>query len=710
MGFSVIPEPAISGLTGPQGPAGTIPSDPVFTGSASVNDTTGDPNIDLKKNGSLRWKIRSAGTESGSNNGSDLWIESFADDGTTKIGDPIWISRTGTQVVIGQADSAQGGVKLSVNGAIGTRDLGADPATTSMGAQLYSKSGKLWVQTANGAEKFQVVESLPSKANATLSATYMNIDKAAGNYRAYRWLTAGVSRWEAQVDDVAETGSAVGSDFRLSARNDDGSFNKTVIHARRSDGTITFGTTVHHGTAQVTSAGALGLRDIAADPATTTGGVFLYSKGGLPYIQQADGTVFQVGAGGTSAVTSVNGKTGAVSLAASDVGAVPTSGGTIYSLSMDGGAGTYRALSWKSGGALRWATQVNDTAENGSDTGSNFELTAWGDDGSYKGTAIFAERATARVGIGTGSTLEPGATLTVGGATKINGKLTMVGDGTNNTVEWKNPSGSIIARIGGNGNLVAEGALYAKGGLQVGSTSTNFGGGAGAMLGLNNASTIPTSNPSAGVVTYSEGGVLKVRQSDGTIVAVQNAPSSFTPESLGVLAWAGDPGTLASGNDYSGVGQGRMTAVYINRTMSISKIVWHMQGYAGGLLTGSWAAIYDTAGTLKGATGDMSTAAYEPAEQHGVGGGWSSSNLTAPVTLAPGVYYVCWRFNYTASPVDGPALARWDSVNTTNGSMGLGTAVWRFAKFTSSATTAPSSITPSTLFTANGIQFWVALA
>lgn len=79
MGFSVIPEPAISGFTGPQGPAGTIGSDPVFTGSMAVNDTSGDPNIDIKKNGSMRWKIRSAGTESGSNNGSDLWIESFTD-------------------------------------------------------------------------------------------------------------------------------------------------------------------------------------------------------------------------------------------------------------------------------------------------------------------------------------------------------------------------------------------------------------------------------------------------------------------------------------------------------------------------------------------------------------------------------------------------------------------------------------------------------
>jgi hypothetical protein len=643
MGFSVIPEPAISGFTGPQGPAGTVAANQVIDGGIGVNDTTGDPNIDIKKNNSLRWKIRSAGTESGSNNGSDLWVEAFADDGTTKINDPIWISRTGGQVVIGQADSAQGGVRLSVNGAIGTRDLTADPATTSMGAQLYSKSGKLWVQTGSGAEKFQVVESLPSKANATLSATYMNIDKAAGSYRAYRWLTDGVSRWEAQVDDVAEAGSAVGSDFRLSARNDDGSFNKTVIHAKRSDGTITFGTTVHHGTAQVTSAGAVGLRDITTDPATATGGVFLYSKGGLPYIKQADGTVFQVGAGGgTAPVSSVNTKTGAVVLAASDVNALPSNAD---------GSTSGRVTSAK--GFTVTSTDVNQNPiVSDSPTGQAARLQVM----RVNGVDMFSLDASGALTLAAG--------LTAGGTSTV-------------------PN------------------------LRVGSSGT-FGGASGSVVAMANVGTTPTSNP-VGSILYTSAGIPRFRESNGADYAV-TPPSSFTPESLGVLAWAGDPGTLASGSDYSGVGQGRMTAVYISRAMSVSKIVWHMQGYAGGLLTGSWAAIYDTAGTLKGATGDMSTATYEPATQSVTAGGWSSAPLTASVTLSPGVYYVCWRFSYTASPVDGPALARWDSTGTTNGPMGLGTSVWRFAKFTSSATTAPSTITPSSLFSANGVQFWVALA
>jgi hypothetical protein len=143
--------------------------------------------------------------------------------------------------------------------------------------------------------------------------------------------------------------------------------------------------------------------------------------------------------------------------------------------------------------------------------------------------------------------------------------------------------------------------------------------------------------------------------------------------------------------------------------MTVSKIVWHMLGYSGGLLTGSWAGIYDTAGTLKGATGDMSTATYEPALQSAAGGGWSSSPLTSSVTLAPGVYYILWRFNYTASPVDGPALARYESASTCQSVMGNGVTVWRHANYTTSATSAPSTITIANLVR-DPIRFWVALA
>ncbi|MGW8953506.1 hypothetical protein [Streptomyces sp. NPDC055709] len=694
------------------------------------------------------------------------------------------------------------------------------------------------MQSVNGKSMTAVVLSstdvnaLPSNANATLEASYLDINRAAGNYRAFRWKTAGVSRWEAQADDVAETGSAAGSDFRLSARNDDGTFNKTVIHAKRSDGTIALGTTTHHGTATVTSGGSVGLRDIGADPATATGGVFLYSKSGVLYVKQANGTSFQISQI-SYPVTSVNGDTGNVTLGAADVGAMPATAGEIsQTLPVNGAGGSSRTLAFRTNSVNRWTLAAGTDAETGTDAaGSNLSLSSRNDDGTYRATILDANRSTGQVAIG-GSTKLSDAKLSVingvgvinrtedpappaqgfvmyaksglpyviqadgtifqvgsgggggGGAVDsvngqtgivtldaadigafpatggtLSGKLTQVADGVNNLVEWKSPGGTIATRIGANGNFVAEGTFYSKSGMQLGSTNFDLGGGYGGIIGMDNAATVPTTNPTGGIIVYAEGGVLKVRQEDGTIVTASNrlvdsvngqtgavnitldalggvdwadrgvangvasldsttkvpiaqlpdpsVPSGFTPESMGLKAWAADPATTMSGFDYPGVAKGRMAAVYINRTMSVSKIAWHIFGYAGGLLSGSWAGIYNTSGTLMRATGDMSTASYEPAEQHGVGGAVSTSNLTSAVTLSPGVYYVIWRMNYTASPVDGPALMRFDSASTCAAVYGV-SSVRRFGAFTVSNTTAPSTISPS--WETDPLRFWVGLA
>ncbi|MFF8845493.1 hypothetical protein ACF08N_22665 [Streptomyces sp. NPDC015127] len=681
------------------------------------------------------------------------------------------------------------------------------------------------------------VNALPSNANAQLQAQYMWLDRAAGTYRAFGYKTAGVDRWLIQVDDTAETGSAAGSNFRLSARNDDGSFNKTVVYANRASGQIAFNTTTLHGSSTATVGGSLGLRDTGTDPATTSGGVFLYAKGGVPYFKNADGTSFQVQPV-SYPVSSVNGKTGAVNLGAADVGALDTAtGGTVNGIvHLNGNAGTVRELSFNTSGVKRWSIQADTTAEGtGTDDGSNFRIFSRADDGSFKATALYVHRDTGQLVFGDGSPVGGAKATTAGphgygnitwtpdtdpdgfqlyavdgkpmikkgdgtifevgsggsgggGAVdSVNGKTGIVtitaeelgaivknsathqentraifqGDGTNNIMEWRNPSGSLIARIGANGNLVGQGVIYAAGGLQLGSTSTDFGGGSGAVIGIDDATTVPSTNPTAGVIAYSEGGKLKIRQPDGQIIvpgtqtvssvngltgAVNvtlddlggipysekaaasgvasldsstkvpiaqlpdpSVPSGFTPESLGLKAWAGDPDYCASGFSYTGVGQGRMSAVYVNRTMTVSKIVWHVFGYAGGLLSGSWAAIYNTSGARVGYTGDQSTATYEPAEQHSTGGGWSSSNLTSSVSLSPGVYYVLWRWNYTASPVDGPALARYESASTCQSVMGTSNNIWRHASYTTSATTAPSSITVSS-FQRDPIRFWVALA
>jgi hypothetical protein len=53
-------------------------------------------------------------------------------------------------------------------------------------------------------------------------------------------------------------------------------------------------------------------------------------------------------------------------------------------------------------------------------------------------------------------------------------------------------------------------------------TSTQFGSGVG-VIGVANATTVPTTNPTGGGVLYVEGGALKYRGSSGTVTTIANA-------------------------------------------------------------------------------------------------------------------------------------------------------------------------------------------
>ncbi|MQS38883.1 collagen-like protein, partial [Streptomyces katsurahamanus] len=130
--------------------------------------------------------------------------------------------------------------------------------------------------------------------NARISGT-LSLDGAAGYYRPIRLQTLGVDRWQLQNDGTAESGADAGSNFRLSARKDDGTDSGVALFVRRDNRRVVVNGTSTQGEAALTANGPFGVKDVAADPANATGGVQLYSKAGLPYVKQGDGTVFQLG-------------------------------------------------------------------------------------------------------------------------------------------------------------------------------------------------------------------------------------------------------------------------------------------------------------------------------------------------------------------------------------------------------------------------------
>jgi hypothetical protein len=72
--------------------------------------------------------------------------------------------------------------------------------------------------------------------------------------------------------------------------------------------------------------------------------------------------------------------------------------------------------------------------------------------------------------------------------------------------------------------------------LRLGSAGS-FGGGSGGLLAVPNVTTAPTANPAQGVVSYAEGGVLKVRQSDGNIIPLSMPVRTVTATTATAVAY-----------------------------------------------------------------------------------------------------------------------------------------------------------------------------
>lgn len=136
----------------------------------------------------------------------------------------------------------------------------------------------------------------------------------------------------------------------------------------------------------------------------------------------------------------------------------------------------------------------------------------------------FVIKSSGRVGIGLAIAATPGGVLEVKANNDIDPSITVRANSTSaaNLLEFKRASdGAVRTRISGTCQLVTQEISYFTGpGVQVGSTSAQFGSGSGGMLGLTNASTVPTANPSGGGVLYCEAGALKYRGSGGTITTV----------------------------------------------------------------------------------------------------------------------------------------------------------------------------------------------
>lgn len=154
-----------------------------------------------------------------------------------------------------------------------------------------------------------------------------------------------------------------------------------------------------------------------AIPYNSPGGALSFSAI-APVPPNGDGQLYAL-AGHVHAgtVTSVAGRTGAVTLAAADVsGVLPLTGGTLTGdlaidgalLRIDGAPGSFRQLQYGSGADaedVRWSIHTNNTAESGANAGSDLRIVRYDDAGEALDAPFGINRATGFVALEHGLTV-----------------------------------------------------------------------------------------------------------------------------------------------------------------------------------------------------------------------------------------------------------------------------------------------------------------
>lgn len=113
---------------------------------------------------------------------------------------------------------------------------------------------------------------------------------------------------------------------------------------------------------------------------------------------------------------------------------------------------------------------------------------------------------------------------TPAGAVEISqGDISTVGlamtatSGGQQLVLLKDSAGAARFEVNNTGNSVHRATAFFTSSLQLGATSADLGGATGSVISVKNATAVPTTNPTGGVIIYAEGGFLKARDALGNI-------------------------------------------------------------------------------------------------------------------------------------------------------------------------------------------------
>ncbi|GAP46886.1 hypothetical protein [Streptomyces azureus] len=152
------------------------------------------------------------------------------------------------------------------------------------------------------------------------------------------------------------------------------------------------------------------------------------------------------------------------------------------------------------------------TATEGATTGNLIVL-------RNNGRDDFVVKGTGRAGVGMDIGEAPEASLEVKQPDTTTPGLVVTGIAatTSPLFQTKTSAGTATLEVGSSGAIVHRAISFYTNSLQLGSTSSDLGGSGGAVISMKDATTAPTTNPTGGVIAYSQGGVFKVRNAAGVV-------------------------------------------------------------------------------------------------------------------------------------------------------------------------------------------------
>lgn len=219
-----------------------------------------DRRVRFATNGLNRFSVEAdASSESGSNAGSNFYINRF-DDAGNYIDSPVTIIRSTGAVTL---------KSLTLNTALAVAQGGTGSTTTS-GAR-----------TALGAAGLSDANTFTNTQEIVLSSGsnrfYLSAVSGSSKYVQYR--TSGSARWEVGANSTVESGANSGSDFRITAFDDTGTSLYSPISISRATGVVSLssalpvssgGTGATSASAARTALSAAGLADSNIFTATQT--------------------------------------------------------------------------------------------------------------------------------------------------------------------------------------------------------------------------------------------------------------------------------------------------------------------------------------------------------------------------------------------------------------------------------------------------------